>query len=488
MIKPEHVALFPEKLPRYFLLDGQQRVMALASVILPRTHFKKLFSEDEEMPLQPIFANLKRFPRELVATNDPAGYSFPWVLFNELFDGTAQNRPGYAALSPLIAEKIKRYVQGLRDYQFPVQIIHGCDYATVGEVFRRVNSQGTQLTGAEIHLARIVPHWKGIAKQFRDYRKQLRQKNYELDLTFLMRAITVVECNVPQIKRLADTVARKEERPSCKHLNKTWKQARTAIDKLVRVLQRELLLDRSNYFTSKNTLVPLVYYLAHAGKGQPVARMVKRFFLLSQLSRHYSSSSESVLRRDFRTMKEEPTPRRGLEELVTSVAQQARDEGYRGLKIRPDQVRGVSSQNVFVLLMYILMQNRDASDWGDDGKKLSDIPPKEMQLHHIFPFDFLTKDKGALKVYTEHDKSPAEFREDVNDIANLTFLSEDRNKLIGNAPPWEYLPQYTTKETRKAHFVPENPDLWKADKFCDFLEERRRLLSKAMTSFLKKLR
>ena len=43
-----------------------------------------------------VFANLKRFPTgtkqakppELEATTDPAGYSFPWILFNKLFDGT----------------------------------------------------------------------------------------------------------------------------------------------------------------------------------------------------------------------------------------------------------------------------------------------------------------------------------------------------------------------------------------------------------------
>jgi hypothetical protein len=43
-----------------------------------------------------VFTNLKRFPTstkqvrppELVATTDDAAYSFPWVLFNKLFDGT----------------------------------------------------------------------------------------------------------------------------------------------------------------------------------------------------------------------------------------------------------------------------------------------------------------------------------------------------------------------------------------------------------------
>src|SRR6266404_2842786 len=240
MIRPERLKQFNGKVPRYFLLDGQQRVTALASVTLNRQRFKALLSEmEDEMPF--LLANLKRFPREIEATTDVAGYTFPWVLFNEIFDGSVQSRPQYSSLPPADAEKIKRYIQGLRDYKFPVQIISERDYAQVADIFTRVNSQGTQLTGAEIQLARNVPHWKGITREFRDYSKQLREKNYDLDLTFLMRAITVVECGVPRIKRLAEKIDR--DRPSRKHLNRTWKLARTATDKLIRILQRELLLD-----------------------------------------------------------------------------------------------------------------------------------------------------------------------------------------------------------------------------------------------------
>ncbi|PYV15545.1 MAG: hypothetical protein DMG21_14790 [Acidobacteria bacterium] len=94
MIRPERIDQFGGVLPRYFLLDGQQRVTALASVTLKRELFKALVSElEEEIPV--IFANLKRFPREIEATTDLAGYTFPWVLFNELFDGAAQARPEY---------------------------------------------------------------------------------------------------------------------------------------------------------------------------------------------------------------------------------------------------------------------------------------------------------------------------------------------------------------------------------------------------------
>jgi hypothetical protein len=68
----------------------------------------------------------------------------------------------------------------------------------------------------------------------------------------------------------------------------------------------------------------------------------------------------------------------------------------------------------------------------------------------------------------------------------LTTFNQKR-KPIRDKPPWEYLPECATREMRRAHFIPEDPDLWKPENFRDFLKERRRLLAKAMTSFLKKL-
>src|SRR5205814_2060928 len=153
---------FQGRLPEYFLLDGQQRLTALASVLLNRSILPELLSEvEDEMPF--IYGNLRRFPREIDATTDGSGYRFPWVLLNHLFDGSINKDSSY---QDLLSEEQRQiadnFTQRVRDYQFPVQLISGRDYATVADIFARVNSQGTQLTGAEIHLATIVPRWPAV--------------------------------------------------------------------------------------------------------------------------------------------------------------------------------------------------------------------------------------------------------------------------------------------------------------------------------------
>jgi len=217
-------------------------------------------------------------------------------------------------------------------------------------------------------------------------------------------------------------------------------------------------------------------------------RSALHFFLLSQMSEHYGAAGETTLRRDFRALTDSASsPRHGLEELVDNVSHEAR-QYYRGLRVRPDQVCGLPSKNVLLLLMYILMRRREARDWGT-GKRpaLDEIEPREIQLHHIFPFDYMNKNKALLESYLEKGYSPADFRSDVNDIANLTFLSQAKNGEIRDTPPSQYLLNETTKEMRRAHFIPEDPQLWRTENFPKFLDDRRTLLAQAMTTLLKRL-
>ncbi len=125
---------------------------------------------------------------------------------------------------------------------------------------------------------------------------------------------------------------------------------------------------------------------------------------------------------------------------------------------------------------------------GNEKTPLEELEIKDTQLHHIFPFNLMMTDKSAEDCRVRAGLSPAEFRSEVNDIANMTFLSQSRNVSIADDPPNEYFPNQTTKEMRKAHFIPENPNLWKTENFIQFLEERRKLLAIAMTRLLKSIK
>ena len=485
IIRPERLEYYQGKLPRYFLIDGQQRITALASVML-KPGFLKDVEPEIENDLGSLYVNIKKFPKEMQAATDGEPYKFPWVSVNEVFTGRLKESQEYQKLTYEQKRAIDRDVQRIRDYTFPVQIIQERNYATVGKIFTLVNSQGTQLTGAEIYVASIIPYWRGISAEFRRYRRDLRADGYDLDLTFLMRSITVITCDVPQIKRLADRVARRDLTQA--QLNRLWSESKRAMNRVIETLRDELHLDKTKFFASKNALVPLVYYAAKARGKRLDRKAMLKYFIVSQLGGHYSGAGETVLRRDLRYLSEpDVRPAEGLRDLLDVAVREAKQQ-YRGLKIRHDQIGGVSSKNVILLLMYIVMRRRGATDFGiPEGVTLDQISTKDLQLHHIFPFDFMMRDAKA-KAYQERIGLTAwEYREQVNDIANIAFISQKKNAQIGNVSPWQYLENETTKQMRKAHFIPENRDLWKPENFGKFLDGRRRLMAKAMNSLIRAL-
>jgi len=274
-----------------------------------------------------------------------------------------------------------------------------------------------------------------------------------------------------------------------KHLKRSWRRARQAIDRVLTVLESELSLDRARYLPSKNALIPLVYYITQDKSKTKATRQMLRFFIFSQLSERYGGGAESTFRTDFRVLTDQnDTPRQNLEDLAKAASADAR-QYYRGLKVRPDDVSGLPAKNVMLLLMYVLMRQQKATDWGAEGRTLlRDIEPADMHVHHIFPFNFMVKDKDARAYADREELNPSEFRAQINDIANMTFLRNSTNTRIGDLPPWQYLLQETTKELRRAHFIPENRSLWTPERFGDFLDARRALIAKAATRLLKSLK
>jgi hypothetical protein len=494
LIKPERRRRYEDskRNPKYFLLDGQQRITSLASILMNREKFCEMLPdlEPDDLPSR-LYGNIKLFPREVMALSD--GQSLVrdnWMLMNDLFDPLQAGRPEIAILRDEQKRKIHEYVQRIRNYQFAVEIIHERDYATVGKIFERVNSSATQLEGAEIHLARIVPYWKGIAGKFREFSDELAVRDYDLDITFLMRSITAIQCGVGKIEKLANMVTSTDKHGAKlvteKQLDSTWQIAKKAINRIVKILETELLLDKTKFIPSKNVLVPLVHYAAKETSATLSQKDIVRFFVYAQLSGYYSQSTETKLTRSIKDLNSsDGTIREALSDLVTSIKWEARQE-YPRLKIKARDVYGPPGKNPLVLLMYILMRQQQASDFYDHKITLDQVGPSETQLHHIFPWDFMMKDARAVRMSEKMGYTRGDYRALVNDIANLTFLRQATNVSIGKQEPSEYLKDIPP-DVRSAHFIPSDPSLWPPERFEDFLDARQRLIADACNRFLKSL-
>ena len=99
-----------------------------------------------------------------------------------------------------------------------------------------------------------------------------------------------------------------------------------------------------------------------------------------------------------------------------------------------------------------------------------------LQVHHIFPKALLRK----------HGFD----RNEINALANFCFLTQDTNLKIGMRNPAEYLPEVQAKHpgVLESQWIPTDPELWRVERYSDFLAARRELLAASAQSFLESLR
>ena len=78
-------------------------------------------------------------------------------------------------------------------------------------------------------------------------------------------------------------------------------------------------------------------------------------------------------------------------------------------------------------------------------------------------------------------------RKDVNEIANIAFISKAANLKIGTTPPAEYLDGIPHERLRQ-QFVPTDPTLWEIDNYQQFLQRRRDLIADGINDVVTSLR
>jgi hypothetical protein len=107
---------------------------------------------------------------------------------------------------------------------------------------------------------------------------------------------------------------------------------------------------------------------------------------------------------------------------------------------------------------------------------MSDGKLTSLQVHHIFPKALLRKNGFD--------------RNEINALANFCFLTQDTNLKIGMRDPADYLPEVQSRHpgVLESQWIPTDPELWRVDRYLDFLAALRELLAASAQTFLDSLR
>ena len=75
---------------------------------------------------------------------------------------------------------------------------------------------------------------------------------------------------------------------------------------------------------------------------------------------------------------------------------------------------------------------------------------------------------------------------EMDDIANIAFLSQKANRTILKSKPEDYLTNIEV-DRLEAQLVPLDTELWMVDRFRDFLAERRKLITEAINEYMREI-
>ncbi|MDO3140326.1 DUF262 domain-containing protein [Mycobacteroides abscessus] len=451
---------------RQLLLDGQQRVTSMYGVIRGTP---PPFFEGDAGAFTGLHFNVETELFEFYAPTKMAGDP-TWVNVTELF------RKGpfeyLTAFPDVEREVLNTYLERLNrikeidNRDFNQEKITGASKTIdeVVDIFNKVNSGGTKLSKGDLALARLCAEWPEARKELRDNLDRWNKAGFKFSLEWLLRNATAVARGRALFSSLTDV--------SAADFQIALKQSANHIGTFLDAASGRLGLDHDRVLMGRyaTPVVARLLQLNGGGFTDSAHRdKVLYWYVHSALWGRFSGSTETVLQQDYDTVE-----RGGIDALISTL------ERVRGghLLIRPDDFAGSTRGARFYPLLYLLTRVDGARDFGSGLELRAELLGKltSLQVHHIFPKALLHK----------HGFD----RNEINALANFCFLTQDTNIKIGMRDPAEYLPEVQARHpgVLESQWIPTDPELWRVERYSDFLAARRELLAASAQSFLETLR
>ena len=257
-----------------------------------------------------------------------------------------------------------------------------------------------------------------------------------------------------------------------KKLQDGWEQAKRGLRFAINFLRSNAGIEDESLLSSPLFFIVIAYLsqLRNEQLSQKEERQLLYWLYVANARGRYSrGSSETILDSDLATL------HRGgsVPDLIDAVREQ-----FGRLDFRPSDLAGKSARSPAFSLVFLALKDAGAKDWFS-GLGISLTHQGRLhyiQYHHIFP-------KSLLKKIYE--------RKEINEIANMAFISGGANRRISNKAPTKYFPgviESRGDEALASQCVPLDPELHQIENYRAFLEERRERLAKKVNQFLEAAR
>jgi hypothetical protein len=453
---------------RVLILDGQQRITSLYGITRGQP---PAFFQGDEKAFSGLRFNVEDEPFEFYAPakmrDDPR-----WIDVTSLFTLGLEHHIGLLNAHPETQPRIVSYMERLArlrqvlERDFHEEKITGEDKTidVVVDIFNRVNSGGTKLSKGDLALAKKCAHWPESRGAMRAHLDRWGKEGYSFNLDWLLRNTTAVATGRAEFSSL-DNVPVTD-------FQQALEASAKYVGQFLDVAAGRLGLDHDRVLMGRYAF-PVICRMLHLAGGHfadsAETDRVLYWYIHSALWGRFAGSTETVLNQDYDT-----AGRAGVSSLISAL------ERWRGgnLTIDGQDFEGFGQGSRFYPLLYLLTRVQGARDFGSGLPLHSHLLGHltSLQIHHIFP--------KALLYAAGYGKGQ------VNAVANFCFLTQDANLAIGKRKPEDYFGEVEAKHpgALASQWIPQDPALWRIDRYPDFLAARRDLLAKAANAFLDQLR
>lgn len=452
------------------LLDGQQRVTTLYGIVRGRP--PKFFDGNPDT-FKGLYFHLETeefsFWQPVRMRDDPL-----WLELTTLFQKGTQGlgevverlsgQSKVAANIGLYVGRISKLL-GILDVDLHVEEVTGSDKTieVVVDIFNRVNSGGTKLSKGDLALAKICADWPEARDEMKGHLAEWRSAGYDFTLDWLLRSVNTVLTGEAKFQFLHDK--------SADDVRAALDRAKKHIDTCLNLIEGRLGLDHDRVLFGRHGIPVMVRFLERFPGPLDAATRDKLLFWFVQAGMwgRFSGSTETYIDQDLAALERGGDP---LDDLLDQLRL------WQGsFLVEPDHFSGTTLGARFYPVLYMLTRVGEARDWGLGVPLKQHLHGKmsRLEVHHIFPRSRLYKAGIG--------------RKEVNSLANFCFQTKETNIDISDRLPEEYFPEVEAKHpgALASQWIPMDPELWRVDRYEDFLAARRELLAEEANAFLRSL-
>ncbi len=462
--------------PKGLVLDGQQRLQSLIIGLAGSYNGRELYfdvTSGEAVSPEDV-----RYRFRFMA---PSGSAWPWVRFKDVLKDMSRSRKlamevaqEICTTAPsVLSEEVVRRVQKniaraqqefLNDENVSYQLLDGVDdpeaYSTedVVEIFIRANAGGTKLGKSDLLFSLLASDWSVADEQMEELLEELNRTGYGFDRDFVLKSCLVMlgQGAKYEVKKFRDPSVREA-------FVSRWDDLSDAIKAIRDFLHGRTFLKSDKAVPSYLSLIPLIYFRYKYPKQWDAAETREEYVLRTMLTGAFSGTPDNLIDRCVRAIDEKG------DFLTDEIFQIIRADG-RNLEVTPDTILDARYGQPMSHLIFNLWY-RDF----DYEPALEDNLP---QQDHLFAQSLL---KAEKEINPETQRSRQRYGILERDqLANLALLTARENGFQGKSgiSLAQWLPGQVAKDPEflSRHLIPTDPNLWKVERFPEFIDARKALI------------